>query len=75
VCRNRDVLWIADVAVAQGYAKTADGHARQTRNNGEGDALLEIKSLGHEDEFTVVCDGRFTRQDFCLRRAVTVSSP
>ena len=45
--------WIADVTVAEGYAEAADGHARQARNNGEGDALLQVKSLGHEDEFTV----------------------
>ena len=57
-CRRRRVVtgtrpWIADVAVAEGYTEAADGHARQARNNSEGDALLQAKSLGHEDEFTV----------------------
>ena len=47
-CRRRRVVTrkgsgIADVSVAEGYAEAADGHARQAGDNGEGDALLQVK--------------------------------
>ena len=44
---------IADVAVAKCHAKAADGHARQARDNGEGDTLLKSEGLGHKVEFIV----------------------
>ena len=47
---------IADVTVTKGHTEAADGNARQAGDDGEGDALLQGESLGHEDEFTVGSD-------------------
>jgi hypothetical protein len=57
-CGRRSVVtWarsgIADIAVTEGDAEAADGHARQARYDGKGNALLQGEGLGHEDEFTV----------------------
>ena len=38
---------LADVAVAEGNAETADDHARHAWDDGEGDALLQAVGLGH----------------------------
>lgn len=45
---------VGDVFVAKGNPKAADNGARDARNDGEDDALLQGESLGHEDEFTCV---------------------
>jgi len=39
---------VADVSVAEGDAETADGHARQAGDDGEGEALLQGVGVGHE---------------------------
>jgi hypothetical protein len=38
---------VADIPVAEGHAETADRHAREARDDGEGDALLEGVGVGH----------------------------
>jgi hypothetical protein len=43
---------VADVAIAERDAETADDHARQAGDDGEGDALLQRVGRRHEDEFT-----------------------
>lgn len=43
---------VGDIFVAKGNPKAADHRARDARNDGEGDALLQGKSLVHENEFT-----------------------
>ena len=48
---------VGDVFVAKGDAEAADDGARDARNDGEGNALLQCKSLGHEDEFTFLVPG------------------
>jgi hypothetical protein len=50
--RRRDVVPggradVPDIAVAEGDAETAHGHAREAGDNGEGDALLEGVGVGH----------------------------
>ena len=42
-----DGAGVADVAVAEGDAETADGHAREAGDNGEGEALLQGVGVGH----------------------------
>ena len=50
----RSSSWIADVFVTKGDSETADGQARDARNDGESYSLLQGEGLGHEDEFTFV---------------------
>jgi len=50
--RRRDVIagggtGIADVAVTKSDAKTADGHAREPGDDGEGESLLQGVGVSH----------------------------
>ena len=59
---TRSSSWIADVFVTKGDSETADGQARDARNDGESYSLLQGEGLGHEDEFTfAVTDRGFGR--------------
>jgi len=58
----RSSSWIADVFVTKGDSETANGQARDARDDGESYSLLHGEDLGHEDEFTfAVTDSGFGR--------------
>ena len=55
---SRSSPGIADVFITKGDAEATDDHARETRDDGEGDTLPQGIGLGHEDEFTFVAVSR-----------------
>ena len=52
----RDGVGIADIAVAEGDAEAADGHARDAGDDGKGEALLQSVGGGHELSLPVAQD-------------------
>jgi hypothetical protein len=53
---------VADIAITEGDAEAADGHARDTGDNGEGDALLQSVGGGHRLSLPAARRGRMHRK-------------